>query len=71
MPNINFAHRFGMPAWLARVDALPPLLPELQYRIVGDEPVLVDIHASLIIDVFPHALIDTTARNSRPQGDVR
>jgi hypothetical protein len=53
------------------IEALPPLPPELQYRIVGDELVLVDIHASLIIDVLPHALIDMTARNSRPQGDVR
>lgn len=52
-------------------EALPPLPPELQYRIVGDELVLVDIHASLIIDVLPHALIDMTARKSRPNGDVR
>ena len=42
------------------IAALPPLSPELQYRIVGDTLVLIDVHASLIIDLLPHALVETT-----------
>lgn len=39
--------------------ALPPLPPELQYRIVGSTLVLIDVHAGLIVDLLPHALADT------------
>lgn len=42
------------------IAALPPLPPELQYRIVGDTLVLIDVHASLIVDLLPHALVETT-----------
>jgi len=42
------------------IAALPPLSPELQYRIVGDTLVLIDVHASLIVDLLPRALIETT-----------
>jgi hypothetical protein len=41
------------------LEALPPLPPELQYRIVGDTLVLIDVHAGLIVDLLPHALIQT------------
>lgn len=41
-------------------EALPPLPPELQYRIVGSDLVLVDVHASLIVDMLPRALAETT-----------
>lgn len=44
------------------LQALPPLPPELQYRIVGDTLVLVDVHASLIVDLLPSALADLTDR---------
>jgi hypothetical protein len=53
------------------IQALPPLPPELQYRIVGDDLFLVDVHASLIVDILPGALTDLTARDPRPQGGVR
>jgi hypothetical protein len=43
--------------------ALPDLPPELQYRIVGDHLVLVDVHASLIVDVLPDALRDPGTPN--------
>ena len=43
------------------IGALPPLPPELQYRIVGDDLMLIDIHASLIVDILPGALTDLTA----------
>jgi hypothetical protein len=42
------------------IDALPPLPPELQYRIVGNTLVLVDVHASLIVDILPNALVETS-----------
>ena len=35
--------------------ALPPLPPELQYRIIGRSLVLWDHHANLIVDVLPGA----------------
>jgi hypothetical protein len=42
-----------MPPQLLRV--LPPLPPELQYRIIGRSLVLWDHHANLIVDVLPAA----------------
>ena len=42
------------------IAALPPLPSELQYRIVGDTLVLIDVHASLILDLLPRALVETT-----------
>ena len=42
------------------LEALPELPPELQYRIVGNTLVLVDVHVSLIVDLLPSALqLDT------------
>jgi hypothetical protein len=40
--------------------ALPPLPPELQYRIIGRSLVLWDHHANLIIDFLPGAFASTT-----------
>ena len=37
---------------------LPALPPELQYRMVGRDLVLVDVHASLVVDILPQALAD-------------
>lgn len=36
--------------------ALPPLPEELQYRIVGRDLVLVDVHATLVVDILRDAL---------------
>ena len=47
------------------IAALPPLPTELQYRIVGDNLVLVDVHASLIVDILPNALADLTVLDIR------
>ena len=44
------------------IEALPELPPELQYRLVGDTLVLVDVHASLIVDLLPAALPPDTER---------
>jgi hypothetical protein len=40
--------------------ALPPLPPELQYRIIGRSLVLWDHHADLIVDFLPGAFASTT-----------
>ena len=38
------------------IQALPALPPELQYRIVDRDLVLIDVHAGLIVDILPSAL---------------
>ena len=43
-------------AWPALLAALPPLPEELEYRIVGWDLVLVDVHADLILDILEDAL---------------
>jgi hypothetical protein len=39
------------------LEVLPPLPPELQYRFVGADLLLVDVHASLIVDILRDAAI--------------
>lgn len=51
------------------LEVLPALPPELQYRIVGDDLVLIDVHASLVVDILPRVLVDRTAQ--APEGGVR
>ena len=58
--NGAFAWKFGSAMFPCVIAALPPLPPELQYRVVGNTLVLIDIHASLIVDLLPNALIETT-----------
>ena len=48
---------FMPPCVLAR---LPPLPEELEYRFLGRDLVLVDLHAGLIVDFIPRALRETT-----------
>ena len=40
------------------IETLPLLPPELQYRIVGRDLVLIDVHAGLVVDILPRALGD-------------
>lgn len=49
---IQALFNFVPPQMLA---ALPPLPPELQYRIIGRSVVLWDHHANLIVDFLPNA----------------
>lgn len=42
------------------IAALPPLPPELEYRLIGPDLVLLDIDASLVIDILRDALIAST-----------
>jgi hypothetical protein len=57
--NESFPWRYATSLFPCILDALPPLPPELQYRIVGNTLVLVDLHADLIVDLLPYALADT------------
>ena len=40
--------------------ALPPLPAELEYRFVGRDLILWDVHAGLIVDFVPNAIRETT-----------
>jgi hypothetical protein len=40
----------------AVLQALPPLPPELQYRMIDSDLVLIDVHAGVIVDILPYAL---------------
>lgn len=56
--RVNAAWPEGMPFNLvppALIAALPPLPPELQYRIIGRSLILWDHHSNLIVDVLPGA----------------
>jgi hypothetical protein len=50
---------YGSAMFPCVLHALPSLPPELQYRIVGSTLVLIDVHASLIVDVLPSLLAET------------
>jgi len=54
--NGDFPWRSATGMFPAILEALPPLPPELQYRIIGRDLVLVDVHASLVVDILPMAL---------------
>jgi hypothetical protein len=69
--NETFPWVLGAAMLPCLIEMLPPLPPELQYRMVDDVLVLIDIHASLIVDILPYALADLTVRNIPPQGDFR
>ena len=42
--------------WPALLAALPALPPELQYRFVGRDLVLLDVHGDLVVDILKDAL---------------
>jgi len=42
--------------WPCIIEALPPLPDELQYRTLGRDLVLVDVHANLVLDILREAL---------------
>ena len=45
------------------LEALPRLPEELEYRIVGSDLVLIDVHAGLIVEILP---LPASSRPSRP-----
>jgi hypothetical protein len=58
MPVVNgrFPWLRGAGMWLCVLNALPSVPEELQYRIVGRDLVLVDVHANLVVDSLRDAL---------------
>ena len=58
--NGAFPWVLGVAMFPCVIDALPPLPPELQYRIVGTDLLLLDVHASLVVDILPSALAEMT-----------
>jgi hypothetical protein len=54
--NGTFPWMLGAAMFPCVIEALPELPPELQYRIVGTDLILIDVHASLIVDILPSAL---------------
>lgn len=53
-PAVNRPYDWRLGAWMwpALLLELPPLPPELQYRIVDDDLVLIDLRASLVVDIL-------------------
>jgi hypothetical protein len=58
--NARFPWAHGAAMWPCVLLALPPLPEELQYRIVGQDLVLVDVHANLVVDILRHAVRPTS-----------
>ena len=54
--NETFPWPYATGMFPCLLEALPELPPELQYRLVGHTLVLVDVHASLVVDLLPYAL---------------
>jgi hypothetical protein len=54
--NRRYDWRLGAWMWPALLHALPQLPEELQYRIVDNDLVLVDLHASLVVDILEDAI---------------
>ena len=54
--NEKYDWRLGAWMWPALLHALPRLPPELEYRIVDDDLVLIDTRASLVVDILKDAL---------------
>jgi len=56
-PMVNHPVPWGVSAarWPA-LTMLPPLPPELAYRFIGRDLVLVDVHANLVVDILDLAL---------------
>jgi hypothetical protein len=54
--NRRYDWRLGAWMWPALLHALPALPDDLQYRIVDNDLVLVDVQASLVVDILEDAI---------------
>jgi hypothetical protein len=54
--NGSFPWDAGNAMWPLMLAELPPLPDELEYRFVGRDLVLLDVHANLIVDILPAVL---------------
>ena len=66
-PRIKVNGRFpwehvGAAMWPALLQVLPALPPELEYRFVNRDLVLIDTHAGLVVDVLKEALPEPVRR---------
>jgi hypothetical protein len=57
-PVVHGSYDWGLGAWMwpALLRALPALPPELEYRIVGADLILIDLHANLVVDILENAM---------------
>ena len=60
--NGTFPWKIGTAMFPCILEALPPLPGELMYRMVGNDLILIDVHAGLIVDILPLAMVETTIR---------
>ena len=58
--NTRFPWARGAAMWPCVLLALPSLPEELQYRFVGRDLVLVDVHANLVVDILRDAVRPTS-----------
>ena len=54
--NGRYDWRLGAWMWPALLQVLPRLPRELEYRIVGADLVLIDLHANLVVDILENAM---------------
>ena len=54
--NHRYDWRLGAWMWPALLRDLPPLPGDLEYRIVDDDLVLVDVRASFVVDILEDVL---------------
>ena len=47
------------------LQVLPPLPEELQYRIVDHDLILIDMHADLVVDILPGAVMNPASDERR------
>ena len=66
--NGTFPWIFATAVFPCVIAALPPLPAELQYHIVGRDLLLVDAHASLVVDILPNVLPIVTRWDPHGEG---
>lgn len=54
LPAVNGRFSWALPSFMvaSALEALPPLPEELEYRFVGRDLVLIDLHANLVVDIL-------------------
>lgn len=57
-PVVHGSYDWSLGAWMwpALLRALPALPPELEYRLVETDLILIDLHANLVVDVLENAM---------------
>ena len=58
--NMRFPWAYGAAVWPSVLLALPQLPEELQYRLIGRDLVLIDVHANLVVDILRDAVRTAT-----------